>query len=112
MLAALSAAYFVGSMAKTDAAVNGMANVLSLGFCFLGGIFVPLELLTGAIRKIGQFFPTYWYAQNISILCFNDEMTASLKATVFQGLLIQILFSLACTSVALAIGKARRQEDS
>ena len=35
MLAALSAAYFVGSMAKTDAAVNGMANVLSLGFCFL-----------------------------------------------------------------------------
>ena len=57
MLGALAAAYFVGSMTKSNAAVNGMANVLSLGFCFLGGIFVPLELLTGVIRKIAQFFP-------------------------------------------------------
>ena len=57
MLGALAAAFFVGSMARTDAAVNGMANVLSLGFCFLGGIFVPLEMLTGVVRRIGSFSP-------------------------------------------------------
>lgn len=112
MLAALAASYFVGSMAKTASAVNGMANVLSLGFCFLGGIFVPLELLTGVIKDIGQFFPTYWYAQNISILSFNDTLTDSLKTTLFQGMLIQVLFAFACVSVALAIGKARRQEEA
>lgn len=112
MLGALAAAYFVGSMAKSNAAVNGMANVLSLGFCFLGGIFVPLELLTGVIRKIGQFFPTYWYAQNISILSFNDTMTDSLRSDLYQGMLIQILFAVACVAVALAIGKARRQEEA
>ncbi len=112
MLGALAAAYFVGSMAKSNAAVNGMANVLSLGFCFLGGIFVPLELLTGVIRKIGQFFPTYWYAQNISILSFNDTLTDSLRSDLYQGMLIQILFAVACVAVALAIGKARRQEEA
>lgn len=112
MLAALAASYFVGSMAKTASAVNGMANVLSLGFCFLGGIFVPLELLTGVIKDIGQFFPTYWYAQNISILSFNDTLTDSLKTTLFQGMLIQVLFAFACVAVALAIGKARRQEEA
>ena len=107
MLGALAAAFFVGSMARTDAAVNGMANVLSLGFCFLGGIFVPLEMLTGVVRRIGQFFPTYWYAQNISILSFNETLTESLKTTLFQG----ILFALACVAVALAIGRAKRQEE-
>ena len=112
MLGALAAAYFVGSMAKSNAAVNGMANVLSLGFCFLGGIFVPLELLTGVVRKIGQFFPTYWYAQNISILSFNDTMTESLRSDLYQGMVIQILFAVACVAVALAIGKARRQEEA
>ncbi len=112
MLGALAAAYFVGSMAKSNAAVNGMANVLSLGFCFLGGIFVPLELLTGVVRKIGQFFPTYWYAQNISILSFNDTLTESLRSDLYQGMLIQILFAVACVAVALAIGKARRQEEA
>ena len=111
MLGALAAAFFVGSMARTDAAVNGMANVLSLGFCFLGGIFVPLEMLTGVVRRIGQFFPTYWYAQNISILSFNETLTESLKTTLFQGMGIQILFALACVAVALAIGRAKRQEE-
>ena len=86
MLGALAAAFFVGSMARSDAAVNGMANVLSLGFCFLGGIFVPLEMLTGVVRRIGQFFPTYWYAQNISILSFNETLTDSLRTTLFQGM--------------------------
>ena len=111
MLGALAAAFFVGSMARTDAAVNGMANVLSLGFCFLGGIFVPLEMLTGVVRRIGQFFPTYWYAQNISILSFNETLTESLKTALFQGMGIQILFALACVAVALAIGRAKRQEE-
>ena len=111
MLGALAAAFFVGSMARSDAAVNGMANVLSLGFCFLGGIFVPLEMLTGVVRRIGQFFPTYWYAQNISILSFNETLTDSLRTTLFQGMGIQILFALACVAVALAIGRARRQEE-
>lgn len=111
MLGALAAAFFVGSMARSDAAVNGMANVLSLGFCFLGGIFVPLEMLTGVVRRIGQFFPTYWYAQNISILSFNETLTDSLRTTLFQGMGIQLLFALACVAVALAIGRARRQEE-
>ena len=111
MLGALAAAFFVGSMARSDAAVNGMANVLSLGFCFLGGIFVPLEMLTGVVRRIGQFFHTYWYAQNISILSFNETLTDSLRTTLFQGMGIQLLFALACVAVALAIGRARRQEE-
>ena len=111
MLGALAAAFFVGSMARSDAAVNGMANVLSLGFCFLGGIFVPLEMLTGVVRRIGQFFPTYWYAQNISILSFNETLTDSLRTTLFQGMGIQLLFALACVAVGLAIGRARRQEE-
>ncbi len=111
MCGALAASYFVGSLAKTAAAVNGMANVFSLGFCFLGGVFVPLELLTGAVRKIGQFFPTYWYAQNISILSFNSTLTDSLQRKLIQGMVIQILFAFACIAVALAVGKARRQEE-
>ena len=57
MLGALAAAFFVGSMARSDAAVNGMANVLSLGFCFLGGIFVPLEMLTEWSEGLDSFSP-------------------------------------------------------
>ena len=81
------------------------------GLLLLGGIFVPLEMLTGVVRRIGQFFPTYWYAQNISILSFNETLTDSLKTTLFQGMGIQILFALACVAVALAIGRAKRQEE-
>lgn len=62
--------------------------------------------------KDRSVFPTYWYAQNISILSFNDTLTDSLRSDLYQGMLIQILFAVACVAVALAIGKARRQEEA
>lgn len=111
MLGALAAAFFVGTMAKTEAAVNGLANVLSLGFCFLGGVFIPLEILKGPVQKIGQFFPTYWYSRNISIISFNEQLTDSLKTSLIQGMGIQILFAVAAAGAALAIGRAKRQEE-
>lgn len=111
MLSALAASFFIGNVAKTSEAVNGLANVISLGFSFLGGVFIPLEMLTGTVKRIGQFFPTYWYSQNMGILCYNHELTASLRERLCQGILIQLAFGAACVAVAMAINKAKRQEE-
>lgn len=111
MLASLAAAFFVGTAAKTSGAVNGMANIVSLGFCMLGGIFVPLEMLTGMVKRVGQFLPTYWYSKNTRILCYSSRLTDSLQKEIWQGFLIQILFAAACAAAAVALNRARQQEE-
>lgn len=111
MLASLALAFFVGTVAKTADAVNGMTNVLSLGLCFLGGVFVPVEMLSGGVGKIGQFLPTWWYSENISLLSFTAKMTESVKKQMYQGFLIQIVFGAACVAAALAVMRVKQQEE-
>ncbi|MFR3322089.1 MAG: hypothetical protein ACLTSZ_14295 [Lachnospiraceae bacterium] len=68
MLVALALGYFTGMISENAVALNGINNVLSLGLCFLGGVFVPLEMLGNGIVSIAQFLPTYWYSRINGIL--------------------------------------------
>lgn len=110
MLTALSLAYFSGTFTSSPGAVNGINNVLSLGLCFLGGVFVPLEMFGNKIEKVAQFLPTYWYTRINEILGNYGELSAELKHTVYMGVLIQLLFAAAVFGITMAYGKAKRQE--
>lgn len=111
MLASLSTAFLLGNLGKTYAAVNGMANVASLAMCFLGGVFVPIEILTGGVKKIGQFLPTYWHSRNISILSFHESLSPDLKESFLTGCILQILFAAACAAAAMAVSRVKQQEE-
>lgn len=111
MLASLALAFLVGTVAKTTDAVNGLSNVLSLGLCFLGGVFVPVEMLSQGVKRIGQFLPVYWYSQNNSMLSFTSKMTEAAKKQLYMGLLIQLVFGAACVAAALAVMRVKQQEE-
>ena len=111
MLASLSTAFLLGNLGKTYAAVNGMANVASLAMCFLGGVFVPIEILTGGVKKIGQFLPTYWHSRNVSILSFHENLSPDLKESFLTGCILQILFAAACAAAAMAVSRVKQQEE-
>ena len=78
----------------------GLTNIISLSFCFLGGIFVPLEFLGGGAKTIGQFLPTYWYSE--ALLKIEDGKGL---ADIANCLLIQLLFGVMVMAIGLAVGK-------
>ena len=47
--------YLIGSLAKGTDDLNGMVNVASLGFCFLGGAFVPLDVMSSGVKRQRSF---------------------------------------------------------
>lgn len=110
MLVALSLGYISGMAAGSPVALSGINNVVSLGLCFLGGIFVPLEMLGGAVGKIAQFLPTYWYSTINGILGDYEVLGVEMRRTIWQGLGIQALFAAACFGIALAIRRMQTQE--
>lgn len=105
MFVALSLGFFSGMVSKNAASLNGINNIISLGLCFLGGIFVPIEMLGSKVLTIAKFVPTYWYATINGILGDYSVLNTAMKQTIYKGYLIQILFALACFSISLLIRK-------
>lgn len=110
MAVAQAIAYLTGIVADTPVVLNGMNNVISLGLCFLGGIFVPIEMLGEGIERIACFLPTYWYSKINGILGDYGTLGAKQRQTVRIGFLIQLLFAAAVFAVTLALRRRQLQE--
>ncbi len=110
MVVAMTLAYLCGTVVNSVNALNGINNVVSLGLCFIGGIFVPIEMLGSGVKKAAGFTPTYWYSQINSILGDYEHLSTEMRQNILQGLAIQLLFTAACFCVTLAISKARQRE--
>lgn len=109
MVVAVALGYLTGMCVKGSGALNGMCNVLVLGLCFLGGVFVPQSML-GNVKLVAQFLPTWWYIVINDILGDYSDISGSILVEIWKGLIIQAVFALACFGIALAIRKLRLQE--
>lgn len=87
-----------------------MVNVLSLALCFLGGIFVPLELFGDEIVNVAKFTPTYWYAMSNDLIASTKSIaSANLQALGFNWLVITC-FAVAFLAAAIVVQNLKRKE--
>ena len=106
---ALSLSYLIGIFIKNSNMLSGIANILSLGMCFLCGVFVPMEVMDKKVLKISQILPVYWYERVNEILGEYRQISGSAAAEVWKGIGTQVLFAAAFVSVILAVTKYHRQ---
>ena len=109
-LVCLALAYLVGVLTPGKDALTGIVNVLSLGMCFLGGAFVPLEALSKQVKTVGQFLPVYWYETANDILGEFSVLTEKARTHVLEAIGIQAVFALAFVCLTLVIVRYRRTE--
>ena len=110
LILSLSIAFFGGFAFSKTATMGAFGNVISLGFSFLGGIFVPLEFAGETLLNIAKFTPTYWYVQaNDAII--GVESFADLNVSEFaKDCGIQLLFAVAFICAGLAVLRYKREE--
>ena len=107
LLVSASLAFVVGMNIKNENAKWAMVNVLSLGFSFLGGVFVPQQMMDDKILAVSRFMPTYWYVKNNSLLGTAAVITDSIKTEVWVGILIQLGFAAAIFAAGLMFTKVK-----
>ena len=78
----------------------GIANVIGLSFCFLGGAFVPMEVLGEGTKMIGRFLPTFWHSEAV----LNIKNGGGFFE-ISNCLLIQLLFGIMVMGIGLFAGK-------
>lgn len=100
--------FFIGNLVKGREAISGIANIVTLGSCFISGVFVPQAIMTESVLRIASFLPTYWYVKaNEQIATMTDFSLSSLNGLT-NSLLIQLGFGLAFFVLAMVVGKKKR----
>ena len=105
-LTALSLSFFIGNIAPKSS-VSAICNCVSLGSCFLGGAFVPQEMLSSFVIKFSVINPVYWYIKlNDTISSMSNFTMDSLKPIFFEFMIL-IAFALAFLSLGLVTIKEK-----
>lgn len=103
-----SLGFFIGTVAKGEAAISAITNVVVLGSCFISGVFVPAELLSDTVLNIASFSPTYWYVRANNQIAQLTKFDFTHLQPVFINMLIVFCFALAFFAVAMVIRKSRK----
>ena len=106
-LVPFSIGFMLSQFGLKEAALNGAANILSLSFSFLSGVFMGGAAFLGeTMQAVARVIPTYWYNEAIVSLT-EGSLSAGSEAlsTYFSSLGIVVLFAVAFFSIALLAGK-------
>lgn len=108
---ATSIASLVCLFVRGPSSQNAMANALSLVLSFLGGVFVPLDLLGDNLLAISRFTPMYWYEIALDLVCGLTSFSREALTPIWQAMLIQLAFAVAILCVSLAVNKHRNASE-
>lgn len=104
-IVSLSIAFCLGNLLKTQNGVSGACNIVGLGCSFLGGIFVPLEILPDSVVKVANLVPTYWYTRANDVIAYMSKATSSNIKEILMYMGIEMLFALVFFAIGLVSSK-------
>lgn len=110
MIVALSLSYLLGLFIKNSNMLSGISNIVSLGMCFLSGVFVPMSIMDKKVLKIAQFLPIYWYENVNETLSQYHIISGDVAVDIWKSMGIQLVFALAILAMILAVSKYKRQK--
>ena len=110
MAVALSLSYLVGMFVRNSNMLSGLANVISLGMCFLCGVFVPMNVMDKKVLKVSQFLPVYWYEQVNELLSEYTILTDKAEEQIHMAMGIEVLFVVVFVCLTLTVVKYKRQK--
>lgn len=97
LLFSIALSLLISTFSLKQQSLSMIANVVSLGLCFLSGIFVPQYLLGKGVLAVAHFLPTYWYVRLNSMLGgISDEILTTGKYWCFIGIQFGFFVSIFC----------------
>lgn len=100
---------FLASSIVTVKTAAALYNTLALGFCFLGGAFVPQSMLSQTVKNLAVVDPVFWFIKSNDIICSLQTFDAQTLRPVWINMLVLALFAAAFLAVALLTSKHRRK---
>lgn len=107
ILIALAITFLFTQFARNENILNMGCNTIGLGLSFLGGIFVPQDIMGDKVLQVARFTPTYWY------VLANEKIQeiksfAHLPKEIFISFGLEAAFAIAIFSIGLILTKRKQ----
>lgn len=102
----------VGATVKSRAAISAVSTTVSIGLCFISGVFVPQYFIGDSVKFIASFNPVYWFVKgNDEIIKLTNINFDSIKP-ILMSFSIELAFAICMLAIYLVITKekAKRAE--
>ncbi len=99
-----SLAVLISNFLKSDGAIQGVMNTLSLGSSFLSGAFVPQEFINKTVLNISKIFPSYYYIRNNNLIATDFD-----NAEITRNTIIMLIFMTAFIVVNILIKSKKKK---
>mgnify|MGYP004503666547 FL=1 len=93
----------VGSFNLSTQNIAMIANIVGLGFSFLGGVFVPMSIFSEGLKKVSMIIPTYWYVMANDGIMLDENI-----GNIMQYIGIEVLFAAAFMVISMLISKRKK----
>ncbi len=109
-LFAVSLAFLLTNLLKSNNAILALINVVSIGSCFLCGVFVPTEWMPVFVQNLGRALPSFYYVE-------NNRLIAELEKFNFESLkpiLVNVVVIIGATVLVVIINNLvtrKKQKD-
>lgn len=110
VLICMALALLLSNLTQKQNVFNGISNVIALGSSFLGGVFVPMEVLGEQVRTLGKVLPAYWYTTAIRAVGDVAQLSPASLTAYWQGMGILALMLGVLLTATLLVSKVKRQK--
>lgn len=107
LIVPLGITFLIGQLVSNLNVLSMIANVVGLGMSFLGGVFVPLRMMSDGIVTVAHVLPSYWYVRACEWIdtCNRGDSLRPLMG--FFGM--QLLFGLVFIGAGMGYSFRRRR---
>ncbi|WP_170924857.1 ABC transporter permease [Candidatus Enterococcus clewellii] len=107
LLAVIAFSIFITGLIKSPEMVGAVNNTFILGSSFIGGVFVPSEILPDVVNKVASFTPTYWYVRNNELIGGSLNLDSAFMKDFQFNSFILLIFALIFFLLAMLTKKER-----
>ena len=109
LITVTSFAFFIGNLINNKDSMSGITHVISIGTCFLCGVFVPLAYLPDSVIALGHALPTYYYVEGNSFIAKLEEINFDTLQPVLINMGVLLGSAIVFIILSNIISKKRRR---
>lgn len=106
-LVPLALAFALAQLRMSEEGLNALGNIGGMLMSFLGGAWVPLDVLSESVQVVARFAPTFWANDAIAAVLAVPELTVEVLTRYAIGVGVTALFAVAITCVGFAATRSR-----
>ncbi|MCL2889344.1 MAG: ABC transporter permease [Eggerthellaceae bacterium] len=108
-LVALAIGFLLGQLTSSELVLNAVGNIIGLVLSFLGGVWLPLELMGDAVASVARFTPTFYFTDTINKAIVLRDFSSASITPILSNISVILLFAAAIFTVSLVAGRMRMQ---